>query len=251
MQDLQGTQCRGLPMETLTALKDTFIKKSTAQSSQLPSTEKKFYKAGKTIDIEAAATVANGNLKITLGFGAGIWYILEKDWSPIVGNSIGDGSSNVPPQAVKIVAQFEGFVPHVYNDGVGVATIGYGTTTYPNGQPVRFGDPEIAQATAQQYLAHDLESTMKDLAASIPNWSEMNSNQTSALISFGYNLGAYFYGDPGFTSITTALRDHDWSDVPKVMLLYSDPGDSTVHPGLLRRRTAEGELFESQGPFAV
>lgn len=238
-------------METLTALKDTFIKKSTTQSSQLPSSEKKFYKAGETIDIETAATVDNGDLKVTLGFGAGIWYIFEKDWSPIVGSGSGDGSSNVPPQAVKIVAAFEGFVPHVYNDGVGVATIGYGTTTYPTGLPVRFGDPEIDEATAQQYLAHDLESTLKDLAASIPAWSEMNSNQTSALISFGYNLGAEFYGDPGFTSITTALRDRDWSDVPKVMLLYSDPDDPNVHSGLLRRRTAEGQLFESQGTYAV
>lgn len=238
-------------MEILTALKDTYIKKSTAQSSQLPSTEKKFYKAGETIDVEVAASVANGDLKVTLGFGAGIWYIFEQDWSPIAGNGGGDGFSNVPPQAVKIVAQFEGFVPHVYNDGVGVATIGYGTTVYPNGQPVRFGNPEIDEATAQQYLAHDLESTVHDLAASIPDWSQMNSNQTSALVSFGYNLGAHFYGEPGFTSITTVLRDHDWNAVPQTMLLYSDPGDPTVHPGLLRRRTAEGELFESQGTYAV
>ncbi len=238
-------------METLTALKDTFIKKSMAQSSQLPSTEKKFYKAGATIDIKGAASVANGDLKVTLGFDAGIWYIFEKDWSPIAGNGASDDSANVPAQAVTIVAQFEGFVPHVYNDGVGVATIGYGTTIYPNGLPVRFGDPEIDEATAQQYLAHDLESTLNDLAASIPDWSQMNSNQTSALISFGYNLGAYFYGDPGFTSITTVLGDRDWGDVPKTMLLYSDPDDPNVHPGLLRRRTAEGELFESKGQFAV
>lgn len=238
-------------METLTALKDTFIKKSTAQSSQLPSTEKKLYKAGETIDVKAAATVANGDLKVTLGFSAGIWYIFEKDWSAIAGNGNGADSASVPTQAVKIVAQFEGFVPHVYNDGVGVATIGYGTTAYPNGLPVRFGDPEIDQATAQQYLAHDLESTLNDLAASIPNWSQMNSNQISALISFGYNLGAYFYGDPGFASITTVLGNRDWSDVPKTLLLYSDPGDPNVHPGLLRRRTAEGELFENKGQFAA
>ena len=238
-------------METLTALTDTFIKKTTAQSSQLPSTEKKLYKPGETIDVTVAASVANGDLKVTLGFGAGVWYIFEKDWSPIVGNGDGDDLANVPPQAVKIVAAFEGFVPHVYDDGVGVATIGYGTTTYPNGQPVRFGDPDIDEATAQQYLAHDLETTLNDLAASIPDWSEMNRNKTSALISFGYNLGAYFYGDPGFTSITTVLGDHDWSDVPETMLLYSDPDDPNVHPGLLRRRTAEGELFDNQEPFAV
>ena len=52
-------------------------------------------------------------------------------------------------QAVQIVTEFEGFVDHVYDDGVGVATIGYGTTRYPDGRRVRFGDPNITKATAK------------------------------------------------------------------------------------------------------
>ena len=239
-----------MAIATLTALHDTAIKKSTEQSSKLPDTEKKIYKAGETISIDKVESAPNGHLKVTLSFGAGVWYIFEKDWSPIPESMDPvESNSKVPEQAVQIITEFEGFVPHVYNDGVGVATIGIGTTRYPNGKPVRFGDPNITLETAQSYLSHDLENTVNHLAASIPHWNEMNDNQRSALISFAYNLGDYFYGNPGFNSITSALRDKRWNDVPKVLELYSNPG-SNVHEGLLRRRKAEGELWQGKGKFA-
>lgn len=237
-------------MVTLTALHDTAIKKSTEQSSKLPITEKKLYKAGETIGLDRAESAPNGHLKVTLSAGAGVWYIFEKDWSPMPESPVSvESSDKVPEQAVGIVTEFEGFVPRVYNDGVGVATIGIGTTRYPNGRAVRFGDPNVTLATAQTYLSHDLETTINQLAASIPHWSEMNDNQRSALISFAYNLGDHFYGNPGFNSITSALRDKRWNDVPKVLELYSNPG-SNVHEGLLRRRKAEGELWQGKGKFA-
>lgn len=160
------------------------------------------------------------------------------------------GGGKVPDQAVAIVTDFEAFVDHVYDDGVGVATIGYGTTRYPDGRPVRFGDPNITEKTAEIYLSRDLESTVHLLNASIPHWDEMNSNQRSALISFAYNLGDHFFGDPNFRTITSTLRDKRWHDVPKAMELYSNPNDPKVHAGLLRRRKAEGELWQGKGPFA-
>jgi GH24 family phage-related lysozyme (muramidase) len=154
----------------------------------------------------------------------------------------------VPNQAVLIVTEFEDFVKHVYNDGRGVATIGIGTTKYPNGRAVHFGDPDITLETAQTYLSNDLETTVNHLAALIPHWNEMNDNQQSALISFAYNLGWNFYGGGNFKSITSALRDKHWDDVPKVLELYSNPG-SNVHEGLLRRRMAEAELWQGKGRF--
>jgi GH24 family phage-related lysozyme (muramidase) len=79
----------------------------------------------------------------------------------------------------------------------------------------------------------------------------MNSNQRSALISFGYNLGAGFYGGANFNTISAALKGHNWPGVPQAMLLYSDPEDPKVHAGLLRRRIAEGALWSGDGPFAA
>ncbi len=162
----------------------------------------------------------------------------------------GGSSGKVPNQAVQIVTEFEGFVDHVYDDGVGVATIGYGTTRYPDGRPVRFGDPNITKATAKIYLSHDLETTVNQLNSSIPHWDEMDDNRRSALISFAYNLGDHFYGGNNFGTITSTLRDNRWGDVPKAMELYSSPNDPKVHEGLLRRRQAEGELWQGKGRFA-
>jgi GH24 family phage-related lysozyme (muramidase) len=162
----------------------------------------------------------------------------------------GASSGKVPDQAVQIVSDFEGFEDHVYDDGVGVATIGYGTTRYPDGRPVRFGDPNITKATAKIYLSHDLETTVNQLNSSIPHWNEMDDNQRSALISFAYNLGDHFYGSDKFTTITSALGEKRWDDVPKAMELYSNPNDPKVHRGLLRRRKDEGELWQGKGRFA-
>src|SRR5262245_362404 len=169
-----------------------------------------------------------------------------------ISSSAVSGGSNgkVPDQAVQIVTEFEGFVDHVYDDGVGVATIGYGTTRYPDGRRVCFGDPNITKATATIYLSHDLETTLDQLDSSIPHWDEMNGNQRSALISFAYNLGDHFYGGDQFKTISSTLRDHCWDDVPTAMDLYSNPNDPKVHPGLLQRRKAEGELWQGKGPFA-
>jgi lysozyme len=159
------------------------------------------------------------------------------------------GSANVPPQAVKFIENFEGLRLQAYDDGVGVWTIGYGTTRYPNGQPVRPGD-SCTQAQADAYFANDLASFAKTVAASIPFWSAMNGNMRAALLSFAYNLGASFYGSSGFETISAALRDRRWNDVPNALLLYSNPSDPAVHAGLLARRQAEGQLWQGKGPYA-
>lgn len=169
--------------------------------------------------------------------------------------STGTGSTanrkpEAPDQAVAIVIEFEGFVDHVYDDGVGVATIGYGTTRYPDGRRVQFGDPKITKETGKTFLSHDLEATVNQLTSSIPHWKEMDDNQRSALISFAYNLGDHFFGADKFTTISSALQNRRWENVPKVMELYSNPNDPKVHAGLLRRRRAEGELWQGKGPFA-
>jgi GH24 family phage-related lysozyme (muramidase) len=159
------------------------------------------------------------------------------------------GAGAVPPQAVAIVKNYEGLRLTAYDDGVGVCTIGYGTTRYPDGRPVRPGDT-ITQAQADAYFIDDLTRFMKTIAAAIPVWSLLNANQRSALISFAYNLGAGFYGASGFETISAALRERRFADVPKALLLYSNPGDPSVHAGLLARRQAEGQLWQGKGPYA-
>ena len=73
----------------------------------------------------------------------------------------------------------------------------------------------------------------------------MNDNQRGALLSFAYNLGARFYGGRNFNTITRILRDRKWHEVPKVLEMYRNPG-TKVEAGLLRRRKAEGKLWNSK-----
>lgn len=158
-------------------------------------------------------------------------------------------STPIPGPALAIVKSFEGYSANAYDDTMGVMTIGYGTTKYPDGSPVKSGDTvTIDQAIA--YLQHDLTATQVTLSTSVPYWVNMNTDQESALISFGYNLGAGFYGSADFGTISAALRDHRWSDIPSIMPMYSNPDDPNVHPGLLRRRIAEADLWQGNGPFA-
>jgi GH24 family phage-related lysozyme (muramidase) len=70
----------------------------------------------------------------------------------------------------------------------------------------------------------------------------MNENQQGALLSFAYNLGVDFYGNPNFNTITKVLRNKEWSKVPGALELYRNPG-TKVEAGLLRRRKAEGALW--------
>ncbi len=101
---------------------------------------------------------------------------------------------------------------------------------------------KITQQYADQLLMHDIKMRFIPSLQKIPYWNEMNENQQGALLSFAYNLGAGFYGSTGFNTLTRVLREKKWSEVPKALELYRNPG-SNVEAGLLRRRRAEGSLW--------
>lgn len=158
--------------------------------------------------------------------------------------------------ALKIIKEFEGCRLKAYPDplsGSAPWTIGVGCTRYPDGRPIRSGDV-ITQAEADQMLRLEVDRTAAALAKRIPYWSEMNSNQKSALISFAFNLGSGFYGSSGFGTISRVLKDKQWEQVPDVMLLYRNPG-TNVEAGLKRRRIAEGDLWgrvrQTTGPVSA
>ena len=115
--------------------------------------------------------------------------------------------STVPPQCLDIIAEFEGFRASPYLCPAGVATIGYGCTFYPDGQPVELTDAPITQPKAKEMLAVLVEKDFWNvLKNTIPYWEEMNDNQRSALTSFGFNLGRkLFYGSPGLRRLALVL----------------------------------------------
>jgi len=142
--------------------------------------------------------------------------------------------------AIKLIQEFEGCHLEAYLCPAGVATIGWGNTRHVDGKPVKLGE-KITSIEADMMLRREVDRIIEKLRV-IPHWDEMNAAQQSALISFGYNLGASFYGASGFETITKRLREKDWAKVPEAMLLYRNPG-SKFEAGLKRRREAEGRLW--------
>jgi len=146
--------------------------------------------------------------------------------------------------AISLVKEFEGCHLSAYPDplsGGDPWTIGYGTTRYSGGVPVKRGN-KITVIEADMLLRLEIDRIAAKLRTTVPHWNVMDDNQRCALVSFAYNLGPDFVGLAEFETITAKLRDRDWAAVPAAMELYRNPG-TNVEAGLLRRRRAEGKLW--------
>lgn len=155
-----------------------------------------------------------------------------------------DGKQTDLTGAIKLIKEFEGCHLSAYPDPLSGGepwTIGYGTTRYSNGTPVKRGDM-INVIEADMLLRLEIDRITDKLRTTIPHWNVMDDNQRSALVSFAYNLGAGFYGSAGFETISKCLRERNWAAVPAALELYRNPG-TNVEAGLLRRRRAEGKLW--------
>lgn len=151
---------------------------------------------------------------------------------------------DLPKCGVDLIKMFEGCFLQAYPDpltGGLPITIGWGSTRDENEKPFSLG-LVITQARADALLDHECREDILPLLKKIPYWDEMNEGQKGALLSFAYNLGANFYGNSKFKTITTCLKNKDWDGVPDALFLYRNPG-TNVEKGLARRRRAEGALW--------
>jgi len=150
----------------------------------------------------------------------------------------------IPEPGVRLIKKYEGCHLKAYYDpltGGLPITIGWGSTARMNGQSFRIGET-ITQEEADKLLHESLLKKYLPQLERIPRWENMNVNQRGALLSFAYNLGAYFYGGANFETITRVLKNGEWNKVPDALYLYRNPG-SRVEKGLSRRRIEEGELW--------
>jgi len=144
-----------------------------------------------------------------------------------------------------LVSGSEGLRTKAYWDETGkVWTIGKGSTTHPDGRPVKQGDA-ITSEQADQYMEHYVNKTLVPKLQKIPTWEKMNENQRGALISFGYNVGPNFYGSKGFQTISKCLScQENLGGVPEALKLYNKSGGKVLR-GLQTRREAEGNLWNT------
>ncbi|MBD2145334.1 peptidoglycan-binding protein [Sphaerospermopsis sp. FACHB-1194] len=156
----------------------------------------------------------------------------------------GGATGKLPLPGVALIKEFEGLYLKAYPDpltGGKPITIGWGTTRKKNGGEWKLGET-ITKAEAEELLMLQLENSYLPTLEKIPVWDVLNVNQQGALLSFGYNLGANFYGAKNFESITRVLKNQQWNEIEETFVKYRNPG-SSVEAGLRRRRLAEAKLF--------
>ena len=142
-------------------------------------------------------------------------------------------TSNV---GIDLISSFESTRLKAYDDGVGVWTIGTGTTVYPNGVKVKKGDTCTLEQ-AKTYFKHDLVKFEKTVNGSVT--VPLNQNQFDALVSLTYNIGSGAFKS---STLLKLLNKGDYQGAADQFLAWKKAGGKVL-PGLVRRREAERTLF--------
>ena len=145
-------------------------------------------------------------------------------------------SKSISKTGIDLISSFEGIRLNAYDDGVGVWTIGIGTTIYPNGVKVKKGDKCILEQ-ATEYFAHDLKSFAKTVNDSVK--LPLSQNQFDALVSLAYNIGSGAFKN---STLLKKLNAKDYAGAADQFLVWNK-GGGKVLKGLVRRRDAERALF--------
>ena len=137
---------------------------------------------------------------------------------------------------IDLICGFEGLCLKAYDDGVGVWTIGFGTTVYPNGIRVKKGDT-CTEAQAKAYMVYDLkkfESAVNN-AVTVP----LNQNQFDALVSLTYNIGPSAFSK---STLVKKLNAGDIRGAAEQFDVWVNAGGKRMQ-GLVNRRAKENEVF--------
>ena len=144
-----------------------------------------------------------------------------------------------------LIKNFEGLRLNAYRDVAGVWTIGYGSTRYHDGRPVKPGDKltNDVQATAL------FINTLGQYENAVNNYVKvlLTQNQFDALVSFTYNEGTYALKG---STLLKKLNEKDSQGAADQFLLWNkitDPhsGHKVECDTLTSRRAAERKLFLS------
>ena len=139
---------------------------------------------------------------------------------------------------VDLICGFEGKRLTAYDDGVGVWTIGFGTTVYPNGIKVMKGDT-CTEAQAKTYMAHDLKKFEATVNKAVT--VQLNQNQFDALVSLAYNIGTNAFSK---STLVKKLNANDNRAAADQFDVWVNAGGKRMQ-GLVNRRAKEKALFLS------
>ena len=135
-------------------------------------------------------------------------------------------------QGLALTKSFEGLHLNAYRDCAGIWTIGYGHT----GPGVSEG-LTIDGAEAEAFLQADLADAISCVNKAVK--VEISQNQFDALVDFCFNAGR---GNFLQSTLLRKVNGGDFTGAAAQFALWVHAGGEVV-AGLVRRRTAEAELF--------
>ena len=135
-------------------------------------------------------------------------------------------------------AVHEGYRFNAYDDGVGVQTVGFGSTTHANGQPVKRGDT-MSVERALIRLGDDVAKKERDMRACLGP-VPLFPQEWDAYVSLTYNIGT------GAFCRSTLVRKlkatpPDYAGACAEILKWNRAGGQVLS-GLVKRRQDEFKL---------
>lgn len=141
-----------------------------------------------------------------------------------------------------LIRKYEGCSLVAYKCPAGKWTIGYGSTFYADGSPVKEGD-KIDMATANQLFDNVVDSFEKQVRLLLGTTlcTTLPAKAIDALVSFAYNVGT------GAFAKSTLLKKikADKNDVVAIEAEFKkwNKGGGKVLKGLERRRAEEAKMY--------
>jgi len=140
----------------------------------------------------------------------------------------------ISEQGLELIKHFEGCELEAYKCAAGVWTIGYGhIKTAVEGKV-------ITQEEADNLLVEEIIEYEDYVRAAVK--VPLKQYQFDALVSWTFNLGN---GNLNASTMLKVLNREEYEEVPAQMARWNKAGGKVLE-GLIRRREAEGLLFENK-----
>lgn len=133
-----------------------------------------------------------------------------------------------------LIKKWEGFESKAYLCPAGIWTIGYGSTKYEDGTPVKKGDV-ITQARAEKLLSLYIEQEILPRLRS--ELKGLKPYEEEALVSLIYNWGSGFFR----SNLLKAIKQNDMYNIVRNWDVWNVNGKPMN--GLIKRRIDELHLF--------
>ena len=133
---------------------------------------------------------------------------------------------------VSLIEKFEGFSEKPYICPAGKATIGFGSTFYEDGTPVKMTDKPITKERARELVRWYCETQIK-----YPR-DDLNNDQKASVCSLIFNIGQSAFDK---SKCKKAIVAGDWAEAHRQWDWITANGK--VLPGLVIRRQKEKALF--------